>query len=90
MAPDDEDLPDYMLQRRNCDKVAPGSQTLGPELLGLCQQKNLLILNGRTLGDECGQCTFQSARGKSTVDLLRCIYTMHNCCKFTAPTNRHM
>ena len=67
-APDDEELPDYIPQRRNCDKVAPGSQTWGPELLGFCQQNNLLILNGRTVGDECGQCTFQSARGKSTVD----------------------
>ena len=38
------------------------------ELLGFCQQNNLLILNGRTVGDECGQCTFQSACGKSTVD----------------------
>ena len=67
-APDDEELPDYIPQMRNCDKVAPGSQTWGPELLGFCQQNNLLILNGRTVGDECGQCTFQSARGKSTVD----------------------
>ena len=63
MAPDDEELPDYIPHRRNCDKVTP-------ELLGLCQQNNLLILNGRTPGDECGQFTFQSARGKSTVDYL--------------------
>ena len=67
-APDDDELPDYIPHRHNCDKFAPGSQTWGPELLGLCQQNNLLILNGRTPGDEYGQCTFQSARGKSTVD----------------------
>ena len=30
----------------------------------------LIILNGRTPGHECGQCTYQSARGKSTVDYL--------------------
>ena len=54
MAPDDEELPDYILHRRNCDKVTPGSQTWGPELLGLCQveQNNLLILNGGTCGSE--------------------------------------
>ena len=27
-----------------------------------------VITMGRTPGDECGQCTFQSACGKSTVD----------------------
>ena len=50
-APDDEELPDYIPQRRFCDKVAPGSQTWGLELLGFCQQNNLLILNGRTVGN---------------------------------------
>ena len=67
-APDDDELPDYIPDRRNCDKATPGSQTWGLELLGLCQQNNLLILNGRTPGDEYGQYTFESARGHSTID----------------------
>ena len=49
--------------------ACPGSQTWGPELLGFCQQADLLILNGRTLGDEYGRFTFQNAKGCcSTID----------------------
>ena len=48
--------------------AAPGFQTWGPELLGFCQQNNLLILNGRTPGNECGHFTFQSAGRHSSVD----------------------
>jgi len=33
-APDEDELPDYIRQRRNKDLLAPGSQTWGPELLG--------------------------------------------------------
>ena len=44
---DEDELPDYIWQRRNRDLLAPsGSQTWGPELLGFCQQANLLILDG--------------------------------------------
>ncbi|DBA81524.1 TPA: hypothetical protein ACH3X1_007298 [Trebouxia sp. C0004] len=57
------------LKRRNRDLFAPGSQTWGAELLGFCQQADLLILNGRTPGDEYGQFTFQNAKGCcSTID----------------------
>ncbi|DBA79973.1 TPA: hypothetical protein ACH3X1_008176 [Trebouxia sp. C0004] len=56
---DEDKLPDYIQQRRNKDLLAPGSQTWGPELLGFCQQADLLILNGRTPGDEYGQFTFR-------------------------------
>ena len=65
---DEDELPDR--QRRNRDLLSPsGSQTWGPKLLGFCQQANLLILNGRTPGDEYGQFTFQSAQGCcSTID----------------------
>ncbi len=66
---DEDELPDYIRQRRNKDLLAPGSQTWGPELLGFCQQADLLILNGRTPGDEYGQFTFQNAKGCcSTID----------------------
>jgi len=68
-AVDEDELPDYIQQRRNQDLLAPGSQTWGPELLGFCQQADLLILNGRTPGDEYGQFTFQNAKGCcSTID----------------------
>ena len=52
---DEDELPDYIRQRRNKDLLAPGSQTWAPELLGFCQQADLLILNGRTPGNEYGQ-----------------------------------
>ncbi len=66
---DEDELPDYIRQRRNKDLLAPGSQTWGPELLGFCQQVDLLILNGRTLGNEYGQFTFKNTKGnRSTID----------------------
>jgi len=66
---DEDELPDYIRQRRNKDLLASGSQTWGPELLGFCQQADLLILNGRTPGDEYGYFTFQNAKGCcSTID----------------------
>ena len=66
---DDDEVPDYIRQRRNKDLLAPGSQTWGPELLGFCQQADLLILNGRTLGDEYGHFTFKNPKGCcSTID----------------------
>ena len=67
-APDDNELFDYIPPRHNQDKLALGSQNWGPELLGFCRQNSLLILNGRSPGDENGQCTFASAGGYSTVD----------------------
>ena len=66
---DEDELPDYIRQRRNKDLLAPGSQTWGPKPLGFCQQADLLILNGRTLGDECGHFTIKNTKGCcSTVD----------------------
>ena len=59
---DEDELPDYIQQRCNQDLCSPGSQTWGPELLGFYQQATLLILNGRTPGDEYGQFTFQNAK----------------------------
>jgi len=65
---DDDDLPDDIPHRRNCDQGTPGSQNWGPVLLEFCQQANLLILNGSTPGDEYGQFTFQTEQGRSTID----------------------
>ncbi len=77
---DEDELPDYIQQRRNQDLLAPRSQTWGPELLGFCQQADLLILNGRTPGDKYGQFTFQNAKGCcSTVDYFVASAVLFNC-----------
>ena len=65
---DDDNLPDDIPHRRNCDQGTLGSQNWGPELLEFCQQANLLNLNGRTPRNEFGQFTFQTAQGHSTID----------------------
>ena len=53
---------------RYCDQGTPGSQNWGSELLEFWQQANLLILNGRTPGDEYGQLIFQTEQGRSTIN----------------------
>ena len=65
-----DELPEHIVPRQNCDKQAPDGRTWGPELLALCCDANLLILNGRTPGDELGQYTFGvgSASGHSVID----------------------
>ncbi len=69
------DIPDegaylnsHIPKRSNCDKKPPGSGTWDCELLELCRSTELLIANGRTLGDVKGEYTFTSPRGQSTVD----------------------
>ncbi|DBA82897.1 TPA: hypothetical protein ACH3X1_006689 [Trebouxia sp. C0004] len=46
------------------------AETWGPELLALCCDANLLILNGRTSGDEIGKYTFgiDPASGHCVID----------------------
>jgi len=58
----------YIPKGSNCDKSLPGSGTWGCELLELCRSTELLIANGRTLGDVKGEYTFTSPRGQSTID----------------------
>ena len=61
-------LNSHIPKRSNCDKKPPRSGTWGCELLELCRSSELLIANGRTLGDVKGKYTFPSPRGQSTVD----------------------
>ena len=67
---DIDELPEHIVPRQSCDKQAPDSRTWGPELLALCCDANLLILNGRTSGDEIGKYTFgvDPASGHSVID----------------------
>ena len=74
-----DDLTGYIQPRQNCDKVwSPmASDTWGPELLELCKTSSMLILNGRTPGNEMGKYTFgtASSRRRSTIDY--CIASAH-------------
>ena len=51
--------------RNNQDKITNGHKTL---LLDLCGSQNLLILNGRTIGDSAGNYTCYKWNGNSVVD----------------------
>ena len=57
----------HITKRRNCDKHE-ANDTWSPELLGLCQATELLIVNGRTPGDMEGEFTCSSYSGQSAVD----------------------
>jgi Reverse transcriptase (RNA-dependent DNA polymerase) len=55
-----------MAQRMNSDE---GVNSFGKQLIDLCGDCSLYILNGRTKGDEVGNCTcFPKGGGSSTVD----------------------
>ena len=56
---DEDELPDYIQQRRNQDALDPSFQTWVPELLGFYLQADCLTLNGRTLGDRYEQFSFR-------------------------------
>ncbi len=51
--------------RQNCD---PAVNAHGRQLLQLCQNLALYIVNGRLRGDSLGRYTYSSALGSSTVD----------------------
>ena len=54
-------------ERDNCDQV---SNNMGKKLIDLCKAHDLLILNGRTVGDPHGKFTFyDTSQGASTIDL---------------------
>ena len=54
--------------RRNTDKVV---NPFGRDLINLCRNQNLVIANGRSIGDADGFCTYYSDNmlGRSSVDL---------------------
>ena len=64
--PAPEALPDNIHSRSSADQ-GPLNQ-FGKKLLALCQDSNLLILNGRAEGDEQGCCTCHTHNGASLVD----------------------
>lgn len=65
---DVDELPKVIPDRHNCDLTLNNTSTWGPELLELCKDTNLLILNGRTHGDLEGKFTYHSNHGSSTID----------------------
>lgn len=60
-------LCENITKRRNQDKHE-ANDTWAPELLGLCQAAELLIVNGRTPGDMEGKFTYSCYAGQSVVD----------------------
>jgi hypothetical protein len=56
-----------MAKRQNCDTSVGG---WGCELVDLCCDVGLLILNGRTPGDELGEFTCLTNGGHNTVDYI--------------------
>jgi hypothetical protein len=42
----------------------------GHELLDLCYDARLLILNGRTLGDKSGEFTYMANKGRNILDYI--------------------
>lgn len=61
------DNPRCNLHRVSKDKVLNSN---GSRLLELCDDRGLIILNGRFEGDGCGEFTFIGARGASVNDLV--------------------
>ena len=70
--------PDFDIPtRKNCDIIA---NSHGKKIIQLCQSMNLLIINGRTIGDAIGNLTFMNAsRGTSTIDYCLCNSILYKC-----------
>ena len=64
--PISEALPADILPRCSADQGVPNH--FGHKLLALCQDSNMLILNGRAAGDQHGGLTCHTPNGASTVD----------------------
>ncbi len=62
----EDDLPQLILPRCNSDKG--GIQGWGRQLLDLCIDTSLLIMNGRVAGDTHGELTCLANKGASVVD----------------------
>ena len=55
----------HVLKRRNCDSSTNG---YGHSLLEICKVTEMLMLNGRSLGDSTGSLTCHQYNGSSCVD----------------------
>ena len=64
--PSIEDLPAAVPTRQTLDREAPNN--FGKQLIAMCQDTSMLILNGRVEGDASGQLTCQTYNGSSLVD----------------------
>ena len=64
--PSIEDLPAEVHARQSLDREAPNA--FGKQLIAVCQDTSLLILNGRVDGDASGQLTCHTHNGSSLVD----------------------
>ena len=61
-----ENLPAKVPARKSLDREAPNA--FGKQLIAICQDASLLILNGRVEGDVSGQLTCHTHNGSSLVD----------------------
>ena len=63
--------------RKNIDKTV---NSHGNKIIQICQSLDLIILNGRTIGDPIGNLTFMNARqGTSTIDYAICSGALYKC-----------
>ena len=66
---DEEYVEDMCCSRTSFDKVL---SSRGKQLLDLCIQSSLRVLNGRTLGDFQGKFTSYNSQGSSVIDYVLC------------------
>ncbi|XP_023244321.1 uncharacterized protein LOC111642244 [Centruroides sculpturatus] len=70
---------DLVKRKRKSKDVIVNSR--GRKMLQFCADKNLLILNGRTSGDEAGEYTFVSSLGSSVIDFGLTTFSVWGCVK---------
>ncbi len=62
-----------------CDNIWDPSKSWGPELLDLCKDTSLLILNERTAGDDIGKHTCVSSLVMGIVSLTMLLHLLIAC-----------
>ena len=66
------DLSDDSLQPKNRLKFDNTINNHGLQLINICKNTDMRILNGRTKGDSLGRPTFHGNNGISTLDYIIC------------------